>query len=557
VTTPLTFSFALAAYATVYEQSLRLAAVPDDVIEAHRPSLANMLGLVRGRVYYNLNNWYRLLALLPSFGRNKADMEKMMGVTEPVDFVADDALSPIEKARRAPAMLRTGARVMREIARLDRSVAEFQARFEAEMARYDRASLPKKSLSELVAITEALRADVIEKWQTPIVNDLFVMMASGRLRRLLEKIAGDEAAALWNTLVAGEEGIESTEPTRRLLRMAKRAREVPAIAAALRTMEPRDAIAKIRAEHPAFAAELDAFLDRYGDRAMGELKLETISLRDDPSFVAKVLVNYLDRPDLDPDALAKSERAAREDALRSLEARVGPIDRVRLRRALAAARRGVKARENMRLARTRLFGLVRDVYAAVGHALHAAGKLDQPRDVFYLTVEEIAAYHAGTAVTADLAPLARLRKAEFARYEAEELPNRFETIGAVYHGNDLDPKRAIAADASVLRGLASSPGVVEAELRVVTNPRDDLSVNGRILTALRTDPGWAPLFPTASGILVERGSTLSHSAVVARELGIPAVVGVPNLLAIVRDGERVRLDGSAGTVERLAREAAS
>jgi pyruvate,water dikinase len=550
VTTPLTFSFALAGYATVYEVSFRLLGVPEPIIEEHRPVFANMLGLVRGRVYYNLNNWYRVLALLPSFGRNKTDMEKMMGVTEPVDFVVDDHLSAIEKARRAPGMMRTGAIMMRELSRLDKSVDEFQRRIEAEFARYDRASFKTQSFSELMAMIDQLWTDIVERWQTPIVNDIFVMMASGKLRRMLEKMAPEQAASLWNTLVAGEEGIESTEPTRKLLRMAKVARATPAIASALRSLAPAEAMAKIRAEHPTFAADLDAYLDRYGDRTMGELKLETISLRDDPSFLAKVLVNYLDRPDIDPDKLAEGERAAREDALRSLEARIGPLERQRLRKALANARRGVKARENMRLARTRGFGLIRDIYVAIGGILHAAGKLDHPRDVFYLTVGEIRAYHGGTAVTADLAPLARLRKAEYARYEAEELPNRFETVGAVYHGNDLSPARVVDPDASVLCGLASSPGVVEGALRVVTNPHDDLSVNGHILTALRTDPGWAPLFPTASGILVERGSTLSHSAVLARELGIPAVVGVPNLLKIVKDGERVRLDGSAGTVER-------
>jgi pyruvate,water dikinase len=83
------------------------------------------------------------------------------------------------------------------------------------------------------------------------------------------------------------------------------------------------------------------------------------------------------------------------------------------------------------------------------------------------------------------------------------------------------------------------------------NPTDDLALSGRILVTLRTDPGWAPLFPLARGILVERGSTLSHSAILARELGIPAVVGVPGLLRTVRDGDRLRLDGGAGTVEKL------
>ena len=88
-------------------------------------------------------------------------------------------------------------------------------------------------------------------------------------------------------------------------------------------------------------------------------------------------------------------------------------------------------------------------------------------------------------------------------------------------------------------------------MRIITSPSDDLTVAGHILVAPRTDPGWSPLFPSAAGIIVERGSLLSHSAVLARELGLPAVVGIPGVVATLREGERVRIDGEAGTVERL------
>jgi pyruvate,water dikinase len=135
------------------------------------------------------------------------------------------------------------------------------------------------------------------------------------------------------------------------------------------------------------------------------------------------------------------------------------------------------------------------------------------------------------------------------------MPNRFETVGPVNQGNAVAAPEVTAGEraAALLHGIGCSPGVVEAPLQVITSPDDDLALDGKILTALRTDPGWAPLFPSARAILVERGSSLSHSAVLARELGIPAVVGVPNLLRIVHSGERVRLDGAAGTVERRER----
>jgi len=200
-----------------------------------------------------------------------------------------------------------------------------------------------------------------------------------------------------------------------------------------------------------------------------------------------------------------------------------------------------------------MFGLYRDAYIALGNRLHAAERLDAPRDIFYLTTEELWAYHEGRSICADLGGIARVRKAEFAAYETQDLPHQFKTRGPVYHGNRFrGPEReSVPGDGKTLHGIGCYPGVVESEVKVILSPRDELSVNGLILTTMRTDPGWAPLFPTCSGLLIERGSTLSHSAVIARELGIPAVVGVADLLQTVVDGERVRLDGEKGQVERL------
>ena len=116
---------------------------------------------------------------------------------------------------------------------------------------------------------------------------------------------------------------------------------------------------------------------------------------------------------------------------------------------------------------------------------------------------------------------------------------------------------ATVADGMVLHGLGCSPGIAEGPVRIITSPTDELTLAGHILVAPRTDPGWAPLFPSAAAIVVERGSLLSHSAVLARELGLPAVVSIPGVVGLLRDGERVRVDGTRGTVERLEATCAS
>src|SRR5262249_54513134 len=161
----------------------------------------------------------------------------------------------------------------------------------------------------------------------------------------------------------------------------------------------------------------------------------------------------------------------------------------------------------------------------------------------------------GTATCTDLKGLVALRKAEFARFREMPAPSdRFETRGTVYQGNDF--KGTSAADRPVpegdwLKGLGCCPGVVRGRARVITDPRGATLQMGDILVAERTDPGWIMLFPCAAGLLVERGSLLSHSAIVAREMGIPAIVSLDGVTRWVKDGEWVELDGSSGVVVKV------
>jgi phosphohistidine swiveling domain-containing protein len=552
VTTPLTFSFAARAYHSVYNQTMRVLGFSESGIARYDERHRHLLGLIRGRVYYNINNWYEGLLHLPGFGRNKKDMEQMMGLSEPVDLVEDLTLSFAEKLRRLPRLVITLIRLLNQFRKLEKGVPMWLARFDSIYTSIDRSRFADASFSELMAILQRLDDDILEYWHTPIINDFAVMMSNGRLRRLLAKSGVENLEVLIQNLMGGEHGIESTEPTRELLRIAGVVRQYPALVQIIRDQKALVALDHLT-DYPDLSALFTRYIDRYGDRAMGELKLETISLREDPGFLIQMLRNYLDRDDLDPDAMQAEEKRRRTAAENTLYRSMGFWARRQVPGLLKAVRVAVKNRENMRLARTRAFGLARDLYRALGQRLAEAGELNQGRDIFYLTVEELRDYFKGRAVTTDLRGLTALRRSEFARYETADLPHQFQTIGAVYFGNryqgsDLGP---VDAGSRILTGTGCYPGTVEARLKVIRSPRDNLSIDGQILVAMRTDPGWAPLFPTCTGILVERGSTLSHSAVIARELGIPAVVGVPRLLAIVKDGERVRLDGGLGSVERL------
>ena len=252
--------------------------------------------------------------------------------------------------------------------------------------------------------------------------------------------------------------------------------------------------------------------------------------------------------ELDVQRRATAEANAR-DALRG-----HPLRRWAFRWLLGHARTRVRDRENLRFERTRVFGRARRIVVEMGRWLWREGRLDDARDVFMLTVEELLNAARGTAVSHDLRELAAARLEEVERHRAlPPPPDRFTTRGPVLTSPLVPPlstpTEPLAEGAR--QGLGCCAGVVEGPVRVVTDPRGVELEPGTILVAERTDPGWILLFPACSGLVVERGSLLSHSAIVARELGIPAVVSVPEATAWLRDGDRIRLDGSTGVVERI------
>jgi pyruvate,water dikinase len=301
------------------------------------------------------------------------------------------------------------------------------------------------------------------------------------------------------------------------------------------------------------------YLDRFSHRCVQELKLEQPSLRDDPLPLFADIRAYIARPDVDFERSLERDHLARVAAGERLRKRLAwplglPSPRLLLLNWIVGrARRHVRDREQMRFARARVFGLARDLFTGVGRRLADVGHIDDPRDVFYLTADEACGVTRGTATTTDLRALVTLRKSEYRTYRDEPaLPDRFETTGepTADIGHVLS-RRSSAPPNGELRGIPCCPGIARGAARLVTSARGDALQVGEILVARETDPGWVTIFPLAAGILIERGSPLSHSAIVARELGIPTIVGVRGLTSVLSTGAVVEMDGGTGQIARI------
>jgi rifampicin phosphotransferase len=559
VTTPLTFSFARRVYEEAYRQFCRILRVPESKILASANVFRHMLGLLQGRVYYNLLNWYRLIALLPGFQSNRGFMEQMMGVKEslPEHLVAETTASTwSQRLMDRFNLLNSMLAMARNHFGMKRQIAAFYKRLHDALGDA-RPDFETRRPDELVTYYRDLERKLLTRWDAPLVNDFFAMIFYGLLGKLTRSWCGDTEGTLQNDLLCGEGGMVSAEPAARVRALA----ELAARDLILTTTLCEASLAAVRAavgKAPEFRVLYEEYLNRFGDRCLEELKLESPTLFDDPLTLMRSIGQLARR---------MAEEGARPPASQEAEIRQTAEARVRsalgwrlLRRrvfswVLRNARARVRDRENLRFERTRLFGRARQIVVEMGRKFHALDLIDQSRDIFYLEVEECLGHVTGTGTTTDLRGLVALRKAEFERYRKLPPPaDRFETRGPIHEGNSFQGK--VASTSAVpngdrLKGLGCCPGVVRGRARVITDPRNATLKTGDILVAERTDPGWIMLFPSAAGVLVERGSLLSHSAIVAREMGIPAVVSLTGVTRWLHDGDLVELDGSTGIVVRL------
>jgi phosphohistidine swiveling domain-containing protein len=544
---PLTYSFAQYVYARVYRRFVALIGVDAATIRDNGAVFENMLGRIDGRVYYNLVNWYRALALLPGFSLNRAHMETMMGVSEPLPAAISATIGPppatgLHKLREYLRLGRMGLGLAVQALLLPRTVKGFYGRLNAAL-KTTPAEIAALPLSALAGEYRRIEADLLERWDAPLVNDFLCMIAFGGSRKLLERWCGPAGLELHNAIMIGQGDIVSAEPAKRIARMGAMAAGKPDVVAVLQRGD-REALAR----EPTLAAEVDGYIAKFGDRCTEELKLESITLTEDPSPLLAAIAAAAMTP-----RAPHAEAASGTEQLRAL-LRDKPVKRVIAERVVGWAKSRVRDRENLRFERTRIFGHGRRVFVAIGRQFAAMGVLDEPRDVFLLTVPEVLGAIEGFGTSAELRGLVAIRKAEMARAaERSDPPERITVNGAAGIGAvaETTPLRAPPdADGRIRSGTGCSAGIVTATARIIRDPRKQALAQGEILVARHTDPGWIAVFSNASAIVVERGSLLSHSAIVAREMGIPCVVGLKGALDWIVDGETIAVDGASGQVRK-------
>lgn len=302
-------------------------------------------------------------------------------------------------------------------------------------------------------------------------------------------------------------------------------------------------------------ADLQDYLDRYGHQIYN-LDFAVPTQAEDPVPVYQSLKALVQNPDHDP--RARLAEQARECARQTdLACRTfGPIRRLVFRWLLGLARKYAPYREDALFYVGAGWPTLRRMALELGRRLAAAGLLDRPDDVFYLETAELKAASAARAAGITRPDLARLARE---RRDLREARKRLQPPAAVptdfrFKVGRIDiayasPQQRSQGEGSTLRGFPVSPGVVTARASVILSPADFHKMEpGTILVCPTTTPAWTPLFAQAKGLVTEIGGVLAHGSIVAREYGIPAVMGVEGATRRIVNGQTVTVDGNTGVV---------
>jgi pyruvate,water dikinase len=360
--------------------------------------------------------------------------------------------------------------------------------------------------------------------------------APGESLRLIQGFGDD--------LFAVELGIE---------RLATLARGTPAVAARLRAGPAvRDELVDLDGG-AGFVGELDAFLAEHGHLGQGFDDLILPSWGEEPALLLAEVAKRVDRPAIS--AARRRERLRAEADRLAGEVRTILADRpeelAQFERLLAFGRDIGTLTEGHnywidRMVQARLRALV----TRVGRRLVAAGVIDEADDVFYLDRAEV---RAALLAPDDRRSLVEDRKHEHRRYQELHPPR---TVGAARmetpSADRFDGARIASHDPNELRGTGASAGIVRGTARVALSPGDfGRIMPGDIIVCPSSNPSWVPVFAIAGGLVTNTGGILSHAAVVAREFGLPAVVGTGDATNRIADGRTVEIDGTRGTVRLL------
>lgn len=536
--------------------------VPSERIAARADAIDSVLATVNGQVYADMASWYRVLSALPDFPGNARFVGAMSGWRRRLPGALEASLGPAQGWRRRETQdgdrdkilapdsyfLRKPITQYRSLKSLAGQVAKFQAVVAAAVKSLPE-SVARLRLDELVGCFKRFEENLLDVCGAPILLEYHLALAYGQLLDIVSRLWPGSRHTVMAGVLARSSGRWLPPAIGALQEIGMKVAADHAMIAVFECGSV-DEIAAVLATRPALKDACAEFFARHGDASLGGAKLEANTLDENPlpfyRAIAHAALNLLEGEERER---AKVDLPSRNDILAAHGLR--RADSKRLATLADRTRSLLKDREGMFTDMRRVIGLLRTIFLEVGRRLYAIGAIEQPRDIFYLTIEELTGFADGSTITANLADLVATRQAYYRALRARPAPAASLDIHLPLPvGNVLEPSVDVAAVER--RGSGVCAGYCRGEVVIAGMGRRMRTRGPIVLVARSADPLWPLLYPGVGAIVVEHGALLSGAAMEYRDQRIPAVVGIEGATLWLEEGDTVDVDGATGIVRKIA-----
>ncbi len=524
ISMPMTISFVNDVYHLVFSSLVRRITRNDGTCERLDSVLSKMTDSANGRIYYRISSWYDVIAMLPFSKKIIPVWQEMLGVS---DKSVTQSAEPPQKSTKFRVLLS----FIQYMSSNERRMKELNRYFDEVYPKFRERIETTDSPEKLFEIYSELKDALASRWDVTLINDMYSFIFTALLKRKLASIGVENPEDSANRMICGSDLIESMKPVKLL-------------------SEIRDTLENEKLSETFFAindtAEFEHFLegnshssqlisryiDEFGDRCPCELKLESETYRTNPLLFIGTAANFSEMP--------KSSNLCRE--------KLHGLAKIYAKKAY----NGIMLREKSRMSRGRIFGLIREIILRCGRNFAENGLISSQRDIFFLTFDELE--NAAKGNSSDLKNIISNRRKEWDSFAKLPAYTRIIFDREVFDKHPSDTvSDLVCGDNPLIFGTPCSSGIVEGEILRVTKPDADTDTSDKIILAEMTDPGWIFAVSQSLGIISKKGSLLSHTAIISRELNKPAVVGVGNACNNLKNGDYVRLNGTDGTVQLIRR----
>ncbi len=546
---PLLYSIARDSYYHYFKNLAGLLQVDKKVISDLEYDLSNAVGIWGNRIYYNMTSIHNILSASPLKAHFKDAFNKFVG------YANKDVSNA--KSKKGLSLFKLAWRLMVLNQKLEKHVRIIEEKVSDFALKVDKINEHN---------SQALFYEFLEirfhQWYHASLADFFSMIHYKWLGLLTQRTYGKEAEGVRNTLIQAIPGLVSSEPVAHLWDLVEKVRRSEDGEKLFSQHSASDIYKTIYNDDKwqVLRKDIDTYLKKWGFRCSGELMFFKQNFIEKPETFIDLMKSYLHNTQADPRKVIENKSIERRQAMGRFRKKIAkkrhllfPLTLLEIGELQLVSRlckQAISSRERVRYKQAHAYYLFKKVVHAIGQSAVEKGIVDFADDVLFMTYKEIGEMISGSSMfERDLKTQIQSKKAEFETVSKSIYPQNFSTVKGE-RPRDIPDVADYDTGGLKFTGLAASGGRIVANIKVLESVMEGQKLDkGDVLVTRQTDPGWAVVFPIIGGLIVERGGALSHGAIVAREFGIPAVIGVDNITSILKDNMRVILDGDLGLIQ--------